>query len=177
MSSPEGWGVRIALAVLAGLGLAGCFRPLYAEAPGGGNLKDVLAAIDVAPTVDRLGQERIGHYLRQELVFDLDGGQPRPKKYTLELTAITENLGTAVVNSQTGLANAAILSATVQFSLKPLGEGAPIASGKATASASYDRGPQRFADLRAARNAEIKVAKLLAEQIQIRLAAVLVSRS
>jgi LPS-assembly lipoprotein len=44
-------------------------------------------------------------------------------------------------------------------------------------SASYDRFPQRFASVRAARDAEIRVAKLLADQIRTRVAAHLATRA
>lgn len=168
---------RLAAVALASLALAGCFRPLYAELPGGGNVRNELAAIEVAPIVDRLGQERIGHYLRQELVFDLDGsGRTSEKRYTLVISNVSEQLVTATLNTETGRADSAVLTGSASFILTSIG-GAPIISGVARASATYDRSPQRFSNLRAARDAEIKIAKLIAEQIQTRLAATLVSRS
>jgi LPS-assembly lipoprotein len=178
MSLPEMPRPWRAIAIFAmSLSLAGCFRPLYAELPTGGTVRDALAAVDVAAIVDRPGQERIGHYLRNELAFDVDGsGQPRAKRYKLELS-VAERLAATVVNLQTGRANSAVLIADADFTLKPLGDGPVILSGRATASASYDRGPQRFASLRAARDAEIRVARQLAEQIQTRIAATLATRS
>jgi LPS-assembly lipoprotein len=178
MSLPEMHVPRrpIAAISLLCLALAGCFRPIYAELPTGGTIRDSLAAVDVATIIDRSGQERIGHYLRNELAFDLDGsGQPRPKRYKLEMT-VTERLSTTVVNTQTGRADAAVLIVDADFTLKPL-DGSPILAAKATASASYDRGPQRFASVRAARDAELRAAKLLGEQIQTRIAATLAARA
>lgn len=172
-----GRGRRTAAICLFCLGLAGCFRPIYAELPTGGTVHDALAAVDVATIIDRSGQERIGHYLRNELAFGLDGsGKAPPKRYKLEMT-VTERLSAAVVNTQTGRADAAVLIVEAEYTLKPLGDGPVVTSGKATASASYDRGPQRFASLRAARDAELRAAKLLAEQIQTRIAATLAARS
>ena len=46
-----------------------------------------------------------------------------------------------------------------------------ITQGVAFTAASYDRTSQRFADMRAARDAEIRDAKNLADQIQTRIAA------
>ena len=48
-----------------------------------------------------------------------------------------------------------------------------ITTGTATAQATYDRFNQRFATVRAARDAEIRLAKTLAEQVKTRLAATL----
>jgi LPS-assembly lipoprotein len=56
------------------------------------------------------------------------------------------------------------------YKLMPIGGGAPITSGVAFTFASYDRTSQRFANIRAARDAEIRDAKVLAEQIKTRLA-------
>ncbi len=46
----------------------------------------LLAAIQVDEINMAQGQERLGHYLRSELIFDLDGsGQPAPKRYRLKM--------------------------------------------------------------------------------------------
>ncbi len=50
-----------------------------------------------------------------------------------------------------------------------------MTTGKATATASYDRSAQRFATVRAARDADIRLAKVLSEQIRTRLSAALAS--
>jgi hypothetical protein len=58
----------------------------------------------------------------------------------------------------------------------PTGGGEPIAKGQASVVASYDRTSQRFSNLRAARDAEIRDAKRLADEIRIRLAAAIAAR-
>jgi LPS-assembly lipoprotein len=167
----------IAMAASASLLLTGCFTPLYGPTATGGNVKDVMATIDVAAAGGKVGQERIAHYLRNELVFDLDGsGRPTPKRYKLDVT-VNESLSAVTVNTQTGQASSAILTGTAAFKLIPIAGGPEIIAGTATASASYDRGPQRFANLRASRDAEIRVAKTLAEQIQTRIAVTLKNRA
>ena len=44
-----------------------------------------------------------------------------------------------------------------------------VTTGAATSVASYDRSQQRFANVRAARDAEIRAATVLADQIRTRL--------
>jgi LPS-assembly lipoprotein len=170
---PKARMARLIAAAGITLGLGGCFQPLYApNATGGVNVADALASIDVRTPTTGQNQERLGHYVRNELVFDLDGsGQPKPKAYTLDI-ALTESLATAVVNSQTGQADAATLTVRGTYTLKRLaGEPPLVTTATAIASTTYDRGPQRFANVRAARDAEIRAAKQLAEQIRTRLAA------
>lgn len=166
---------RIVLLAVATLGLAGCFRPLYGPTASGEPLGVLLAGIEVAPVESVQGQERLGHYLRSELIFDLDGsGQPSPKRYRLLLSA-NERVQTPIVSSITGRAESATLLGIVAYRLQTL-DGQPVTEGTAQASASYDRSVQRFASLRAARDAEIRVAKQLSEQIKVRLASILSTR-
>jgi LPS-assembly lipoprotein len=168
---------RLLLAAAVAAGLSACFRPLYGPTATGEPLKDVLAAIDVQKVATKTNRERIGHYLRNELAFDLDGsGEPPPKRYKLTLT-VNDGLASPIVDAATGRAVSAILNLDVDYALTNLDGTQTITRGTATASATYERTAQRFADVRAARDAEIRAAKLLAEQIRTRLAAALVSRS
>ncbi len=52
-----------------------------------------------------------------------------------------------------------------------------VTSGKAVASAAYDRSQQRYNDLRAARDAEIRLARALSDEISLRLASTLAGKS
>jgi LPS-assembly lipoprotein len=162
---------RIPVACLAvSMALAGCFRPLYGPTASGQKLEDVLAAVDVEMPSTPAGQERIGHYLRSELIFDLDGsGRPAPKRYKLTLDT-AETIQPVSVDTLTGRADQAMLNGTARFSLKDL-EGRTVFAGTARANATYQRDEQRFASVRAARDADIRVAKLLADDIKQRLAA------
>jgi LPS-assembly lipoprotein len=167
-----------AILIAAGLslGLAGCFQPLYGVNSATATVATDLAAIDVAPIADRIGQERIGHYLRQETLFELNGGNPAAQtRYRLDMS-VNQRVDSAIVNTDTGRADAATIITEVTFTLKSLGDDKVVTSGKAVASASYDRNPQRFATLRAARDTEIRLARQLAEQIRIRIASTLASR-
>ena len=162
---------RTALMFGLGLSLAACFRPLYGPTASGERLDAVLAAIEVDPLQVPVSQERIAHYLRSELMFDLNGsGQPAPKRYKLQL-AFADRIQSPIVDTATGRAQSATLVGDVSYTL--LDGDRVVTRGKATASATYDRVSQRFATVRAGRDAEIRLAKELAEQIKTRLAAAL----
>ncbi|HEX8417399.1 MAG TPA: hypothetical protein VF641_07315, partial [Methylobacterium sp.] len=64
------------------MSLSACFRPLYGPTASGEPMAALLASVQVDEIAMAQGQERIGHYLRSELIFDLDGsGQPSPKRF------------------------------------------------------------------------------------------------
>src|SRR5919112_2522882 len=114
MSLPDR-ALRLAAVALLTFGLSACFRPLNTPTASGALMPDVLAAIDVKPVTVPAGQERLTHFLRSELVFDLDGsGQPRPKRYKLEVAA-AERVATPIVDTVTGRAQAATLIADATY--------------------------------------------------------------
>jgi LPS-assembly lipoprotein len=168
---------RLAAAAFMALSASACLRPLNGPTASGASMPEVLASIEVAPALTAVGQERLSHFLRSELVFDLNGsGEPHPKRYRLTVQA-AERVATPLVDAVTGRAVAATVVAEADYTLKSLDGTRTITAGKATASASYDRYLQRFANVRAARDAEMRAAKLLSEQIRTRLAAVLLTAS
>ena len=116
-------------------------------------------------------QDRLGHYLVEELRFGLNGsGDQTPPRFRLSMTA-KEDIQSAIVNTTTGRADSATIMATVDFTLVEMASKKEIMKGRAFASASYDRSPDRFASVRAARDAEIRIAKTLAEQLRTRIGA------
>lgn len=158
---------RAAAALLAALGAAGCFQPLYGEAAHPG-LSAEMRAIAVQPINDR-----IGHYLGNDLILDLNGtGVSPPPKYHLAVTTTIASR-TPTITSQIQVANAATVTATANYTLTPGKGGDDNLTGQATAVTVYDRTEDRFANLRAERDAEIKLAKVLADEIELRLAAYL----
>ena len=166
--------LRLAAAALVAIGVSACFRPLYGPTASGVPLQETFASIQVEPVNAPVGQERLTHFLRSELVFDLDGsGQPRQKQYKLAI-GVEQNVVTPIVDSVSGRAQSANLNAQASYKLTTLDGSRTLASGTASASASYERFIQRFANVRAARDAEMRVAKLLSEQIKTRLAGALV---
>jgi LPS-assembly lipoprotein len=164
---------RLAFAAGLSLGLSACFRPLYGPTASGESLQTVLASVDVPEVHWPDNQATIGHYLRSELIYALNGsGSDTPKRYVLKL-ALAKSLTTPIVNSVTGQASSAIVGGTLTYTLTSLDGNTIYTKGTATSSTSYDRYQQRFASVRAERDAEIRLAKVLAEQVKTRLAATL----
>ena len=162
--------VRISLALGFCFGLAGCFQPLYGSL--GGHLNEELQAVAVDPIPDR-----IGHYLGNELIFALNGtGSEVVPKYRLIVT-VSQSVAAPLVDSFSSRASAATVSVQAYYRLVPAGGGAVIAQGVATSLSSYDRTAQRFANLRAARDAEIRNAKTLADQIRLRVSTALATKN
>src|ERR1700730_3139556 len=162
---------RLFAALLMGLALSGCIQPLYGPLSAGGDVVGELQAIAVEPIPNRLG-----HYLGHDLIFGFNGtGSQVPPKYRLFVT-VTENVQTPLLDTVSGYPSAANVVVNADYRLIPVGGTDPITKGQATVVASYDRTNQRFANLRAARDAEIRDAKRLADQIRIRVAAAIAAR-
>ena len=162
---------RLSAAFLVGLALSGCIQPLYGPLSAGRDVAGELQAIAVEPIPNRLG-----HYLGNELIFGFNGtGSQVPPKYRLIVT-VTENVQSPLLDTVSGYPTAANVVVSAAYRLIPTGGGEPIAKGQATAVASYDRTSQRFSNLRAARDAEIRDAKTLADQIRTRVAAAIAAR-
>jgi LPS-assembly lipoprotein len=164
--------ITASLAVLGVMVTTACVRPLYGTIAGGGAVQRELAAIDVAP-IDEIA----GHYLREELLFNLSGGNYTSLEHKYKLVIVTnESTVSAAVDTTSGRADAAALRLTAQFKLTDLNEKTLLESS-AFATASIDRLSQRFAAVRAQRDSRIRVAKDVADQIQLNLAAYFSSRS
>ncbi len=153
------------------LSLGGCLQPMYGGLAGNG-LRSELAAIKVEPIPDR-----IGHYLANELNFALNGtGSDVSPKYRLVIS-VNEKVQTPLVDTISGRATAATIIVDANYRLIPVNGTEPVAEGTAFIASSYDRTSQRFANIRAARDAEIRSAKALSEQIHIRIASALSGKS
>jgi LPS-assembly lipoprotein len=165
---------RVLIIACASLITSGCLRPLYGPTASGQRLGDILAVVKVDPVKTSAAHERLGSFLRNELAFALDGsGAPRDKRYVLTIQA-SQRLTSATVDTATGRADSAILFGDADYTLTTIDEPRrTLASGKAMASTSYDRNVQRFTTVRAARDAEIRLARNLSEQVKIRVAAAL----
>lgn len=157
----------IPLALVAGL--AGCFTPLY------GGLHGQLGAEMQAIAVDDI-PDRLGHYLKDELLTDLNGtgSSPAPRYRLAVLTK--ERVQSALVDVVTRRATAATVVIDTDYVLTPVGGGPPVTAGTVTSAATYDRSEQRYANLRAARDAEIRDAKTIADELTARIAAALSAR-
>jgi LPS-assembly lipoprotein len=83
----------------------------------------------------------------------------------------SESVQGTTIDVQSGRANTAILNGSAAFRLTSLDGTRVLLAGNARSSATYYRDEQRFANVRAARDAEIRVAKQLSDDIKQRLAA------
>lgn len=156
---------RFGLVFALMLPVMGCFKPMYGGVEGAA-LQNELQAIAIDPI-----PERAGHYLANELRFLLNGtGSEVKPKYRLQIT-LRERVQASLVDSTSQRASAGSIIIDAAYKLIPVQGGAPVASGVAFTFASYDRSSQRFANIRAARDAEIRDARVLADQIKTRLAA------
>ncbi len=174
-NTPPQGGRRVlagAAALLLAGGVGGCFQPLYGEAAHPGLVED-LRAIEVAPI-----DHRVGHYLAEDLTADLNGtGQAAsPAKYRLTVT-VSLSTQTPTVNSEINVATSATVTGDATYTLTKVDGGAEVVKGAASVAAAYDRTTQRYADLRAARDAEIRIARALSSEISLRLASALAAKS
>jgi len=164
---------RVAVVAGLSLGLSACFRPLYGPTASGQSLQTVLASIDVPEVEWPPALANTGHYLRSEVIYALNGsGSDTPKRYTLKMT-LAQSQTSPVIDTEIGAASSVILGGTLTYTLTSLDGKTVVTQGTATSSASFDRFPQRFANIRANRDAEIRLAKDLAQQVRTRLSMVL----
>jgi LPS-assembly lipoprotein len=160
------------LVLVLPLVLGGCFQPLYGPLASGGSLEGELQAIAVNPIVP----ERIGHYLENELAFAFNGtGSTVVPKYRLTVT-LRERVQTPVIDTVSARATAATVIVDADYVLAPAAGGEAITKGTAFSVASYDRTTQRISNVQAARDAETRNAKVIADAIRTRVAAAFASR-
>jgi LPS-assembly lipoprotein len=167
--------VTVLCVALLALPLAGCLQPLYA--PGGGIGLDAspLAIEMQAIAVDEIPQ-RLGHYVRNELIFGLNGtGSQPPPRYRL-MVVLRERVQTPILDTVTGRATSATVIVDAEYRLVTLPGEVEVTKGIAFNIASYDRFSNRFSNVRAARDAEIRNARVIAESIRTRIATVLAAR-
>lgn len=166
--------VAMMCAALLALPLAGCIQPLYAPA-GIGFDSSPLAAELQAIAVDEIPQ-RLGHYVRNELIFGLNGtGSQPPPRYRL-MVSLRERVQTPILDTVTGRATSATVIVDADYRLVTLPGEIEVTKGVAFNVASYDRFSNRFTNVRAARDAEIRNARVIAESIRTRVATALAAR-
>lgn len=175
MSSPDRHGssrLRTGLwpALAAVLLLSGCsgteIRPLYGSARGGATA-EALRRVDIAP-----GGGRIGQVIRNEMVFTFYGGAgeaEKPATHRLDFTVTNVNNAVGIIRSQS-LPSAYVEQLTATWVLTELAGNHTVASGTSFATAAYDYSQQRFADVRALRDAENRAAGTIAADIRNKVA-------
>lgn len=163
-------GSRSSALLCAALFLSACneIRPLYGPIGAGAPLAAELQAVDVAPI-----PERAGHYVRNELIFAFNGtGSEVAPRYRL-FVELKERVQTPILDTVTGRATSATVIIDADYRLVSIADERVITQGVAFGVASYDRFSNRLANVRAARDSEIRDAKVIADQIRTRVATVL----
>ena len=153
--------------------MSGCFQPLYGEAAHPGSRRG--PARDRSRARSPIASATIS---REDLIADLNGtGQTAsPPKYRLTVT-VSLGTQTPTVNSEINVATSATMTGDATYTLIKVDGGAEVLKGVANVAAAYDRTTQRYADLRAARDAEIRIARALSSEISLRLASALAAKS
>jgi LPS-assembly lipoprotein len=164
------WSPRGALAcalLVATLGLAACqFRPLYAPVAGEPGPQADLPAIAVDEPISR--EEQV---FRNGLLLALrGGGHGASPRYAL-VYRLTVREQEIAVERDTGTPNAYQLSGGVSFLVKEIATGRSVYGANVTAIDSYTRSSQNYANIRARRDAEDRLAEALAQLAHARLAA------
>jgi LPS-assembly lipoprotein len=163
------------LALGLALVITGCgFQPLYSER-GPGNAA-ALALIEVDPIKDRVGQ-KFRALLQEKLS---PKGPPYRPGYVLVVTLAESRRGLAIRKDESATRANLVLSAT--FSLRPTGVGfynvaALPFSGSVTSTNSYNVLQSEFATQSAETDARDRALRILAEEIRLRIAMALGSRS
>jgi LPS-assembly lipoprotein len=165
----------LALLVLTGA-LGGCFQPMYGQSTlfgAGAKLRDEMRQVEILEIQGRLGQE-----IRNDLIFELTGGEGNPvgAPYKLAMT-ITSGSQTPLVDVQSGRATSETVVLDVTYRVLDVANDRIVLSEKALARISIDRSQQRYAGVRAVRDAQNRAAKLVAEQIRSRLASYFLTRT
>jgi LPS-assembly lipoprotein len=154
------WAVAVLLLAVAACG----FRPLYGEGPRQAAIAD-LGAIEVAPIADRIGQ------LTHNLLLDNINPRGRPSDPAYRLQVGLRETRTRLGFQKDATATRARMDLVARFDLVELASGAVVSSGNSRATASYNIVESDFATLATEKNARERVARIVADDITIRVAA------
>ena len=155
-----------ATVLLTGCGTSG-FTPLYATNSGGESVNTRLNEIDI-PTIP----SRVGQRVRNELIFENNGGAlPSGKVYRLDI-AIRESLASTLVRTD-GESASQIYSLDAQFKLIRMSDKKIVLQGVSYGRAGFERFSQIYSNVRAREDAENRAARTVASDLRSRLAAFL----
>jgi LPS-assembly lipoprotein len=166
----------VAVLALAGL-TAGCFQPLYGDRAMVGGSSGVgakMSGVDVLPIDAPNGSRiaRVGVDVRNELIYDLTGGsQPGPTTHKLNIR-LTSTSTQVIVDINTARPDIQNYGIDATYTLTDLATGKVVVSGQTFSRVSFNvpGQQQRFAGARGLRDAENRAAKIIANNIQSRLA-------
>jgi LPS-assembly lipoprotein len=179
MSSPDllrRRGTTAGALLLAAL-LSACFQPMYADRSviggTGPNLREAMRDVEIDKVEGRVGQQ-----VRDDIIFELSGGLGNPTGAPFRLNLkIATNSYNDIIDPQSGLPQTETVSFDVTYKLQDIANDKIVLNDKAIARVSIDRTQQRYARVRAVRDAENRAAKIVAEQIRARVASFFLLRS
>jgi LPS-assembly lipoprotein len=154
---------------------AACFRPIYGNYSqfSGSGVEEKLAQVEVRPILAANGtaQARIGHEVRQALIFALNGGNtggPPTHHVTLNVSASHAAL---VVDPFTARPELEVETVNATYVVVEIATSRVVANGETFAKVSHETPgqEQRFARARGLRDAENRASKIIAENIRNRL--------
>lgn len=160
----------LALGLLAG----GCFTPMYAERSPGVGIRSSMENVEV-----KLIPNRVGLEVRNALIFELSGGAGNPVNapYRIDI-GLVEDVQSITINVRTGRATTELVTLTATYELRDMTKKERVVMRDTSNSqASIERGAQVFARDRAIRDAENRAARMVAEQIKLRLASFFAANS
>jgi LPS-assembly lipoprotein len=173
--------------VLAAAGLVGgCFQPLYGSHPtlDAGNVhtesvRDKLGAVEIAPIPARQGSpiSRVAVGLRNALQFDLNGAAGASAPTHRLVVNIGNSLITVIVDITSGRPTAQIQGVFASYQLVEIATGKTVLNDTTFSHVDTDApgSQQRFAGIRAQRDAEDRAIQVVAEAIRNRLASYFVA--
>lgn len=165
-----GW-FALLVAVLVGPLVAACgdtgFRPVHADLGGTTPTSEKLAKLSIAPIPGRVGQQ-----LRNELIFQANGGAaPLAPEYRLDI-AIRESVTSTLVRD-TGDARGQVYSLSAKFKITRLSDKKVLLAGTSYGRAGFERFDSIYSNVRARRDAEDRAARTIAVDMKARLSAFL----
>jgi LPS-assembly lipoprotein len=162
----------LAIAALAG----GCFQPLYGEqSPTGGPvLREQLSAVDILQIAAPKGTDeaRIAVEIRDALLYDFTGGgYAAPPTHRLKISVASTRVS-IIVDVNTSRPDVENYGLNATYTLTEIATGKIVVTGTTFSRVSYDipGQEQRFARVRGLRDAELRAAKVIADNIRSRLA-------
>ena len=160
--------------LMAMLPVAGCFRPLYGTRvlPGDETMLESLSTIAVDSTGGRQAR-----FFRNELLFLLRGGKAGLNPvYRLE-HQLTPRVSSISLQIASDVPRSFILNLTVSYALWDIDKNRVVLHGTSFSEASFSYANQRFANSRAYIDAQQRAAKVIADEVRLRIAAFMSGKS
>jgi LPS-assembly lipoprotein len=173
--------IRAAVVLALGALTGACFQPLYGDKTisADDSVRDKLTAIDIPEIKAPNGtpDSRIAVAVRNALLYDLNGGgDPVAPTYRLVIT-LSSSRTTVIVDVASGRPETQVEGINAQITLTENATQKVVLNTSTFARASFDipGSAQRFAQQRAARNAEDRAVEVIAQSIRNRLASYFVA--